>query len=107
MPKSQFDSPLTVRDGRATVTGGVDEDTDATGRAAGTPVVVHWVLEQDGVIAHGQTDADGTRFSDEEAAAQPWKAGAAHVSGVTIAVRSAPAGIETFEWEQEVELQIG
>ena len=107
MPKSQFDSPLTVRAGKVTVTGAVDPDTDATGKAAGAPVVVHWVIEQGGVVAHGQTDAAGTAFSDPEASAQPWKAGRARASGVTIAVRKAPAGIETFEWEQEVELKLG
>jgi hypothetical protein len=106
MPKSEFDSPLTVRSGRVTVTGVVDPETDAAGRAAGTPVVVHWVMTQGDLVAHGTTDADGTAFSDEEASGQPWEAGPAHVSGVTIAVRKAPAGIETFEWEQEVELKL-
>jgi hypothetical protein len=107
MPKSLFDSPLTVRGGKVAVTGAVDPDTDATGRAAGVPVVVHWVIEQGGVVAHGKTDADGTTFTDQEARAQSWKAGPAHVSGVTVAVRKAPAGVETFEWEQEVELKLG
>ena len=107
MPKSEFDSPLTVRGGRVAVTGVVDPDTDAVGRAAGAPVVVHWVMEQGGVVAHGTTDADGTRFTDQEANPQGWQEGPAHVSGVTIAVRSAPPGIETFEWEQEVELKLG
>ena len=107
MPKSQFDSPLTVRGGKVAVTGVVDADTDAAGRSAGVPVVVHWVIEQNGVLAHGQTDADGPKFTDDEARAQAWKPGAAHVSGVTIAVRKAPPGIETFEWEQDVELRLG
>jgi hypothetical protein len=106
MPKSQFDSPVAVRAGRAAVTGIVDPDTDAAGKAAGAPVVVHWVLEQGGVVANGTIDADGTRFTDEEASAQAWKPGAAHASGVTVVVRRAPAGIETFEWEQEVELKL-
>jgi len=105
MPKSEFDSPLTVEGGRVAVSGVVDPET--AGRAAGASVAVHWVIEQDGLVAHGRTDADGTRFTDREASAQPWKPGAAHVSGVTVAVRSAPAGIETFEWDQEVELQVG
>ena len=106
MPKSLFDSPLEVRSGRVTVTGPVDPETDAAGNAAGAPVVVHWVLEQNGLVAHGTTDADGNRFSDQEASAQAWKPGAAQASGVTIAFRRAPAGIETFEWEQEVELKL-
>ena len=107
MPKSLFDSPLTVRGGKVTVTGAVDPDTDAIGKAAGVPVVVHWVLEQNGVIARGQTDAAGTAFRDHEARAQRWKDGPAHASGVTVATRKAPAGIETFEWEQEVQLKVG
>jgi hypothetical protein len=106
MPKSEFDSPLSVQGGKVAVSGVVDPDTDAHGRAAGVPVVVHWVIEQGEVVAHGQTDADGTRFRDGEASAQAWKDGAAHVSGVTVAVRKAPAGIETFEWEQEVQLKV-
>jgi hypothetical protein len=107
MPKSLFDDTLIVRAGKVAVTGAVDPDTDATGRAAGVPVVVHWVVEQNGLVSHGKTDADGTKFTDQEASAQAWKAGAAHVSGVTIAVRKAPPGIETFEWEQEVQLKLG
>ena len=63
MPKSLFDSPLTVRGGKVTLTGVVDPDTAAAGKAAGVPVVVHWVIEQDGVVAHGQTDAAGTAFT--------------------------------------------
>jgi hypothetical protein len=106
MPKSEFDSPLTVRSGRVAVTGVVDKDTNAAGKAAGVPVVVHWVIEQSGVVAHGRTDADGPTFTDEEASAQAWEPGAAHVSGVTIAVRKDPPGIETFEWDQEVELKL-
>ena len=106
MPKSLFDSSLEVRGGRVTVTGTVDPETDAVGKAAGVPVVVHWVLGQNSLVAHGTTDADGTRFSDQEASAQAWKPGAAQASGVTIVVSRAPAGIETFEWEQEVELKL-
>jgi hypothetical protein len=105
MPKSEFDEQLTVTAGKVAVTGVVDPDTDARGRAAGVPVVVHWVIEQGDLVAHGQTDADGTRFQDTETSAQPWQAGAAKVSGVTVAVRTAPAGIETFEWHQEVQLK--
>ena len=107
MPKSEFDNPLAVRGGKVAVTGVVDPDTSATGKAAGIPVVVHWVIEQNGVVAHGKTDADGTTFTDTEARAQSWKAGPAHVSGVTVAVRKAPAGVVTFEWEQEVQLKLG
>ena len=107
MPKSLFDSPLPVRGGKVTVTGSVDPDTGATGKAAGAPVVVHWVIEQNGLLAHGATDANGPKFTDEEARSQAWKPGAAHISGVTIAVRKAPPGIETFEWEQDVELRLG
>ena len=107
MPKSEFDSPLTVRSGRVGVSGVVDPATDAVGKAAGAPVVVHWVLEQGDVVAHGRIDASGTTFTDQEASAQAWKSGPAQVSGVTIAVRRRPAGIETFEWEQEVELKLG
>jgi hypothetical protein len=106
MPKSEFDSPLAVRGGKVAVTGVVDPDTDAAGKAAGVPVVVHWVIEQHGVVAHGKTDADGTTFTDVEARAQAWRPGPAHVSGVTVAVRKAPAGVETFEWEQEVQLKL-
>ena len=107
MPKSEFDSPLTVRAGKVSVTGVVDADTDAMGKAAGVPVIVHWVIEQNGVLAHGQSEATGQKFTDDEARAQAWEPGAAHVAGVTIAVRKTPPGIETFEWEQEVELRLG
>ena len=106
MPKSEFDSPVTVRSGRVAVSGVVDPDTDAVGKAAGAPVAVHWVLKQGDLVAHGRIDASGTRFTDQEASAQAWKPGPAHAAGVTIAVRKAPAGIETFEWEQEVELKL-
>jgi hypothetical protein len=96
MPKSEFDSPLAVRGGRVAVSGVVDE-----------PAHVHWVIEQGDLVAHGVTVATGSTFSDQEASAQPWKDGRAHVSGVRIARRRKPAGLDTFDWDQEVELKVG
>jgi hypothetical protein len=104
MPKSEFDSPLRLREGRVTVSGLVG-DEGARAREAGTPVRVHWVLSQEDVVSHGVTDAEGSRFSDVEARGLPWKPARAHVSGVTVVVRTAPPGLETFEWEQDVELK--
>jgi hypothetical protein len=96
MPKSEFDSPLAVRGGRVAVSGVVDE-----------PAKVHWVITQGDLIAHGVTDAKGSTFTDREASAQPWKDGPAHASGVRVVVRRKPAGLDTFDWEQEVELKRG
>jgi hypothetical protein len=94
MPKSEFDSPLAVRGGRVAVSGVVD-----------VPAHVHWVIEQGDLVAHGVTDAKPPKFTDEEASAQPWEDGPAHVKGVRVAVRRKPAGLDTFDWEQDVELK--
>ena len=109
MAKSEFDKQLPVRDGRLTVSGVVGGDADASGaRAAGEePVHVHWVLEQGDVVAHGQTESPGEKFTDEDAQPQPWEAGPARVTGVAVTVRQKPvAAIETFTWSQEVELTV-
>jgi hypothetical protein len=65
------------------------------------------VIQQGDLVAHGVTNASGSKFTDQEARARPWKAGPAHVSGVRVAVRRKPAGHDTFDWEQEVELKLG
>jgi hypothetical protein len=108
MPKSEFDKQLPVRAGRLKVSGVVGLDTDASARTADEePVHVHWVLEQGDVVAHGQTESPGEKFTDEDAKPQPWKAGPARVTGVAVTVRQKPvAAIETFTWSQEVELTL-
>ena len=104
MPKSEFDSPLTVKAGKVSVSGAVGPEAEARGAQAPEIVHVHWVITPGDVVAHGRTDADGSTFTDEEASAQGWSDGPAHVAGVTVVVRRRPAGLETFEWEQDVEL---
>jgi hypothetical protein len=106
--KSEFDEQLTVKSGRLAVTGIVDPDTNALSRQSGAPVEVHWVIEQDDLVAHGHVHADGTKFSDEDERPQPWKDGPAHVSGVTVTVAKGrhPTQLEAFEWHQEVRLKI-
>ena len=106
MPKSEFDSPLTVTAGKVTVSGPVGPEAEARGAEVPEIVHVHWVIAQGDVVAHGRTDADGTTFSDEETSAQRWSAGPAHAAGVTVVVRRQPPGLETFEWEQELELEL-
>lgn len=107
MPKSEFDSPLAVKDGKVTVSGAVGPEAEARGAEAPEVVHVHWVIAQGNVVAHGRTDAAGSTFTDDEPSAQGWSNGPAHVSGVTVVVRKRPAGLETFEWEQEVRLERG
>lgn len=107
MPKSEFDSPLAVKDGKVTVSGAVGPEAEARGAEAPEVVHVHWVVAQGNVVAHGRTDAAGSTFTDGEPSAQEWSNGPAHVSGVTVVVRTRPAGLETFEWEQEVRLERG
>jgi hypothetical protein len=104
MPKSEFDSPLTVKAGKVSVSGAVGPEAEARGAQAPEIVHVHWVITQGDIVAHGRTDADGSTFTDEEASAQGWSDGPAHVAGVTVVVRRRPGGLETFKWEQDVEL---
>jgi hypothetical protein len=108
MPKSQFDSSLTVRNGRVGVTGAVDPDTNARAKESGANVEVHWVIAQGDLVAHGHVHADGKTFTDQDDAARLWKDGAAQVSGVTVTVSLTPrpAQLEAFEWHQEVKLKI-
>jgi hypothetical protein len=94
MPKSEFDSPLKVKGGRVEVTGVVEQ-----------PSQVHWMVVQGDVVARGLTDASGTTFTDLEAHAQRWRDGPAQVSGVTVA--AAGARLATFEWHQDVTLEVG
>jgi hypothetical protein len=106
MPKSEFDRQLPVRDGRVTVSGVLDVDAGAT--AAGEePVHIHWVLEQGDLVALGQTESPGAKFTDQDPRAQLWKDGPARASGVAVTVQQKPvAAIETFTWSQEVELTV-
>jgi hypothetical protein len=93
MPKSEFDSRLKVKGGRVEVSGVVEQ-----------PSQVHWMVVQGDLVAQGLTDAPGATFTDMEASAQAWKDGPAKVSGVTVAAQAAK--LATFEWHQEVELQV-
>ena len=77
MPKSQFDSSLTVRAGRIGVTGVVDPDTNARAKESGANVEVHWVIAQGDLVAHGHVHADGKTFTDQDDNAQLWKDGPA------------------------------
>jgi hypothetical protein len=106
MAKSEFDRQLPVRAGRVKVSGVVDVDANA--RAAGEESVhVHWVVEQGDLVAHGQMESPGEKFTDEEPQAQPWQDGPARASGLAVTVRQKPpAAIETFTWSQEVELTV-
>ena len=108
MPKSQFDSSLTVSGGRVKVSGVVDADTTARATKSGADVDVHWVIAQGDLVAHGHVHADGKTFTDQDDAAQLWKDGPAQVSGVTVTVSLTPrpAQLEAFEWHQEVQLKI-
>ncbi len=94
MPKSEFDSPLKVRGGRVEVTGTVEQ-----------PSQVHWRVVQGNTVAQGLADASGATFTDTEASAQAWRDGPAQVSGVTVAAKG--ARLATFEWHQEVTLEVG
>ena len=108
MPKSEFDKQLKVAGGRVTVSGVVDPDTDAMSKESGAPVEVLWMLAQDDLMAHGHVHAHGTTFSDEDDNDQPWKAGGARVSGITVTVaKGSPSQLASFEWHQEVELKVG
>ena len=88
-----------------TLTGVVDPDTDAAGKAAGVPVVVHWVIEQDGsshtgrpMRRHRVHGRGGARAVVESRSGAGIRGDDRRPSGT--------AGIETFEWEQEVELKL-
>ena len=109
MPKSEFDRQLPVRGGRVVVSGVVGVDAGASGATAAgdEPVHVHWVLEQGDLVAHGQTESPGAKFTDQDPRAQLWKDGPARASGVAVTVQQKPvAAIETFTWSQEVELTV-
>ena len=107
MAKSEFDKQLTVRAGRVKVSGVVGVDAGAGTAAADEPVHVHWVLEQGDVVAQGQTESPGAKFTDEDPRAQVWKDGPARASGVAVTVQQTPVvAIETFTWSQEVELTV-
>jgi hypothetical protein len=108
MPKSEFDKQLPVRDGRLEVSGVVGVDSNARGvtAARAEPVHVHWVLEQNEVVAHGQTESLGEAFTDTDEKPHRWRAGPARATGVAVTVSEKPAAIETFTWSQEVELTV-
>ena len=109
MPKSQFDSALTVSGGQVKVSGVVDPDTTARATKSGADVDVHWVIAQGDLVAHGHVHADGKTFTQlDHHGPRPWKAAPAQVSGVTVtvALTPRPAQLEAFEWHQEVQLKI-
>ena len=88
MPKSEFTDQLPVHGGQVTVSGIVDPDTTARAKKSGADVDVHWVVAQGDVVAHGHVHGDGRRTftRKDQDGAQPWTAGPAQVSGVTVTV---------------------
>jgi hypothetical protein len=108
MPKSEFDDRLTVSGGHVKVSGVVDADTTARATKSGADVDVHWVVAQGNLVAHGHVHADGKTFTQvDHQDAQPWKAGPAAVSGVTVTVVVGhPPQLEAIQWHQEVTLEV-
>jgi hypothetical protein len=99
-PRSEFTRLALTSDGKVALEG----DIDTTG-----PVHVHWLVEQNGVVAAGVKPSDGGAFDDIEAKGQSWRAGqSANAVGMQVGVgttASGRAGFETFTWAQTLVLE--
>lgn len=109
MPRSEFDSQLRMS-GPNTIraSGPVQPDRDDQGAVVPrrNAVDIHFVIEQDGTIAHGQArEAPPGTWAGTATAARPWRIGTATAFGVAVLVREEPGtGLETFTWSQQVTL---
>jgi hypothetical protein len=99
-PRSEFTRLKLTTDGKVTVEGEID--------TAG-PVHVHWLVEQNGVVAAGAKPSDGGPFDDIEAQGQSWQAGEpANAAGMQVGVGTSACGqpgFETFTWAQTLLLK--
>jgi len=108
VPRSEFDRELRVSGRTVRVSGPVQPDRDEQGAVVPrrNPVDFHFVVEQDGTVAHGRArEAPPGTWTAAATAARDWRAGAAMAFGVAVLVREEPGtGLETFTWSQQITL---
>jgi hypothetical protein len=108
MPRSEFDSELRVSGPAVRVSGPVEPERDQQGAVVPrrNPVDFHFVIEQDGTVAHGRArEAPPGTWTADATAPRDWRAGTALAFGVAVLVQEEPGtGLETFTWSQQVRL---
>jgi hypothetical protein len=111
MPLAQFDREATLfTDGRVRVTGDVEPERDAEGNEVPrtVPLQLHLLIVKDGVVARGQAQTTGSRWTATTRAAPGLQPGPAQAGGLAVlASEGPPPAFETFAWFEQVELRGG
>lgn len=112
MAKAEFNETLTVVSGQLALGGPFTPEAGLSARTAQEPLHIHWLVEQNGVVAEGlqQWPAGlGPSWTAEDDATRSWTAGPAHAAAVILTVKTTATGnavIEAFSWSQQVTLDV-
>jgi hypothetical protein len=110
--KAQFNDALTVSGGQLALSGPFTPESGLSPRASEAPLHIHWLVEQNGLVAEGlkQWPAGlGGSWNAEDTATRPWTAGPANAAAVILDVKTTSTGakvVETFSWSQQVTLDV-
>jgi hypothetical protein len=108
VPRSQFEKVMNVDGPAIKVAGESVVGAQRAGEVHG-PVELHFVVAQDGLVAHGTMPIQGPGWAGPAQAPAAWDlAKPACATGLTVQVMESPvAAIETFTWSEIVTLQNG
>jgi hypothetical protein len=108
VPRSQFANVMNVDGPAIKVEGESVVEAQRAGEVRG-PVELHFVVAQDGLVAHGKMPLQGATWGETVQAPAAWDVTApACATGVAVQVMERPVpAIETFAWSVIVTLQNG